>query len=325
MPTRSKGRRNIMRDKLNQKDRDWFKVRKYAINRWRYDKMAKSRIAAILGVSRQAVHNWIKRWKKYKCWEALRDKPSRPQRVNHKKPALKDRIIKYRQAHPYQGAQKIQAQLGLVGILSHQSIQEILWEAGLAPRGKKKRRKWKHFARHHSNSLWQMDFKEMEMKGQKRYLFTILDDHSRFILACRVLKGATTKAVLDVLRHAIRMFGLPRQILTDHGTQFWSARGGLSGFDMCCEKLGIRHIMAGVKKPTTIGKVERWHRTVMDEFGGRCSEWNAFEEGLPDYLAWYNCERLHWGTDLATPMATYIGGFISEEDIFGLSGVNEVY
>ncbi|MCD6462057.1 MAG: helix-turn-helix domain-containing protein [Thermoplasmata archaeon] len=68
-----------MRDKLNRRARDWFKVRKYAVNRWRKDKMPVRRIAAMLGVSRQVVYKWIRRWKENKCWAALRDKPQQAQ------------------------------------------------------------------------------------------------------------------------------------------------------------------------------------------------------------------------------------------------------
>jgi len=139
-------------------------------------------------------------------------------------------------------------------------------------------------ARHHSNSLWQMDFKELE---QGRYLFTIIDDHSRFILACRVLRHATTAAVLDTLSRAVKMFGQPRQILTDHGTQFWSSRGGQSTF-------------------------------------GYCKNWTEFENKLQKYIEWYNTTRLHWSINLTTPLQTYTAGSIKPEDFTPPRPVNEL-
>ncbi|MCD6462056.1 MAG: transposase family protein [Thermoplasmata archaeon] len=63
-----------------------------------------------------------------------------------------------------------------------------------------------------------MDIKELE--HGRRYLFTIMDDHSRFIIASRVLESVTTDTVLDTLDKAVKMFGPPRQVLTDHGSQF---------------------------------------------------------------------------------------------------------
>jgi len=50
-------------------------------------------------------------------------------------------------------------------------------------------------------------------------------------------------------------------ILTDHGSQFYSVRRGESSFDAYCEAKGINHILGGIGKPTTLGKIERWFRT----------------------------------------------------------------
>jgi transposase InsO family protein len=36
-----------------------------------------------------------------------------------------------------------------------------------------------------------------------------------------------------------------------------------SDFDSFCKEHDIQHIMGGIGKPTTPGKIERWHRTHM--------------------------------------------------------------
>jgi hypothetical protein len=47
---------------------------------------------------------------------------------------------------------------------------------------------------------------------------------------------------------------LQSRFLTDQGTQFKPARGETSAFDIHCRKLGIEHVTASVRRPTTCGK-----------------------------------------------------------------------
>ncbi|MCX8173635.1 MAG: DDE-type integrase/transposase/recombinase [Thermoplasmata archaeon] len=118
----------------------------------------------------------------------------------------------------------------------------------------KVRKRYKSFARDHSDSMWQIDIKKI---GDDWLLITILDDHSRFIIACKLVCYAASVELISVLVKAIRMFGNPRQILADHGSQIFSSKGGESMFDAFRRKNGITHILAGVRKPATIEKVER--------------------------------------------------------------------
>jgi transposase InsO family protein len=67
--------------------------------------------------------------------------------------------------------------------------------------------------------------------------------------------------VISLLDQAIHEYNTPREILTDHGSQFWSVRKGESSFDTYCQQQRIKHILGGIGKPTTQGKIERWFRT----------------------------------------------------------------
>jgi len=51
-------------------------------------------------------------------------------------------------------------------------------------------------------------------------------------------------------------------VLTDHGAQFYNSHSKLeSDFDSFYKEHNIQHVMGGIGKPTTLGKVERWHHT----------------------------------------------------------------
>ena len=63
--------------------------------------------------------------------------------------------------------------------------------------------------------------------------------------------------VIETLERCFSIYGMPRQILTDHGSQFYATRGGISTFTMFCIENNIQHILASIRHPQTLGKVER--------------------------------------------------------------------
>ena len=304
------------------KQRDWFKVRKYVVNLLRKGG-TQARAAYLAGVSAGFVSKWWNIWKKEKCWEALRTRSTRPKNVKRKKWRFVDEIVSLRAKFPFLGAQKIRAMLNID--LSHQKVHEVLVENGLVDQGPKKRRVWRAFSRKHSNSLWQCDIMDLG-DSKTRFLVTFIDDHSRFVLASRVMSSVTSEAIVTLLRTTVRMFGRPRQVLTDHGCQFVHNRSGRPTiFGAACESLGIKHIMAGVRRPTTCGKIERWHRSFQEELCSRCArDVETIESELPSYLEWYNFERVHHSLELRTPMFVYLADFMSVDDIVTGTRVHEV-
>jgi transposase InsO family protein len=139
------------------------------------------------------------------------------------------------------------------------TVYRILRREGLnhpltKPRTKRTYTRWQ---RKHPNSLWQCDPK---LVGA-RWLITILDDHSRYVTASEIFKEGPTENVIRLLDQAINEYSKPREILTDHGSKFWSVRRGESSFDTYCQQQRIKHILGGIGKPTTQGKIERWFRT----------------------------------------------------------------
>jgi transposase InsO family protein len=79
----------------------------------------------------------------------------------------------------------------------------------------------------HPKSLWQCDLKLVDA----RWLVTILDDHSRYATGSHIFNGGSTENVIWLLDQAIREYTKSREILMDHGSQFYSVRHGESAFD----------------------------------------------------------------------------------------------
>ena len=147
----------------------------------------------------------------------------------------------------------------------------------------------------HPNSLWQCDLK---LVGPK-WLMGILDDHSRFVPGSEIFTEGTAENVIWLFDRAIHEYGKPRETLTDHGSVFWSVRKGESSFDQYCQQEGIKHIMGGIGKPTTQGKIERWFRTY-DLEHDRFALHRKF-------IYYYNWERPHMALNYSTPAEIYFG------------------
>jgi len=241
----------------------------------------------------------------------------------------RSRVIEFRHGHytRHQGPQKIKVSLGLD--ISHQSIYFILKEAGLVRPQKRKQRKFEAFRRGHPNDLWQIDYKVLEKGGKGKpglYLLSVKDDHSSAVLASEVRTTCTYEDVVEILERTIGMFGAPRQILSDHGTQWYATSGGMSRFDSeFCRKYEIEHIMGAIGKPTTQGKVERWHGTIKTEANlpPKGSSLHEYEKAIQSYIEYYNLERPHRGIGMLIPFDVYTGGLILPE-VFTSLGVHEV-
>jgi putative transposase len=103
----------------------------------------------------------------------------------------------------------------------------------------------------------------------------------------------TAENVIWLLDQAIHEYAKPREILTDHGSQFWSVRRGASSFDTYCERNKIKHILGGIGKPTALGKIERWFRTYDQERARFPLHWK--------FTRYYNYERPNTALDHSTP------------------------
>jgi putative transposase len=97
--------------------------------------------------------------------------------------------------------------------------------------------------------------------GSKSYLFAFLDDHSRAVMGARWAHHDDVVRMAAAFRPALQARGVPRSAYLDNGSPFvdaWLLRG--------CAVLGIKLIHSRPGKPEGRGKIERFFRTVRDQF-----------------------------------------------------------
>jgi transposase InsO family protein len=271
------------------------------------------------GVARQTVHDWLR---KYAAggMAALMDRSSKPLSCSHQiPPAVEARIVELRRAHPGWGPRTILDRLGKEGVASlpgRSSVHRALLRHGLIEPGKRRRRRedYKRWERGRAMDLWQMDVvgRIFLADGTELHAITGVDDHSRFCVCARLVARATARPVCDALAYAMRAHGVPDQILTDNGKVFTARFGKGPGpvlFDRICADNGIRHLLTAPYSPTTTGKVERFHRTLRQEWVRPNDRTFATiveaQASLDTWVEHYNTERPHQSLGMASPVERF--------------------
>lgn len=279
--------------KLSVKQRRWLvKKRLYGFDvDWICDE---------LDIHRDTVYYWMQRFHK-EGWKGLIFKSHKPHTIHRTPQETVDYIIKLRESRGW-GPNRIEGHIKRdkpegVELVGHSTVYRIICQAGLNKPLEEPRKTWgkKRFQRSKPNEMWQTDWK---LTRDDEWMITYLDDHSRFIPASNVFDNANTENALDVLQQAIEEYGKPQQILTDQGTQFYTwQEGGKSQFTKCLERNEIQHIVASKRRPTTIGKVERFNGSYERE------AWRFSSHD--EYIHHYNHERPHQALDYLTPADVY--------------------
>lgn len=97
--------------------------------------------------------------------------------------------------------------------------------------------------------------------GRKTYLFAFLDDHCRLVCGYRFGFAEDAVRLGAALEPALASRGVPGSVYVDNGSAFvdsWLLRA--------CAKLGIRLVHSTPHRPQGRGKIERFFRTVREQF-----------------------------------------------------------
>jgi putative transposase len=97
--------------------------------------------------------------------------------------------------------------------------------------------------------------------GRRAVLLAFIDDHSRLLVGWRWGSGEDVFRLEAALRAGLMARGVPEAILVDRGSAFVS-----SPLLRACAVLGVKLIHASPRAATTKGKIERFFRSVRDQF-----------------------------------------------------------
>ena len=285
-------------------------------------------------VSRSQFYEYKRSFQQYGL-DGLVDKPPIPLSHPNQLPAeTVKRIVDLSLAHPAFGQQRIADQLALEGMLVCATTVRNVWlKEGLETRYKRLLRleeevvaegfeltEWQirllekanpEFAERHVASdypgqlLCQDTFYVGRLKGVGRiYLQAVVETYGSFAFG-KLYTSKRQETAADVLYDRVLPFyqshGLPIQaILTDNGTEY-KGRPMIHLYAIFLELNDIEHRTTKVGNPRTNGFVERFNRTVLDEFFRTAfrqklfASLEALQKDLDTWLQHYNYERPHRG------------------------------
>lgn len=203
-----------------------------------------------------------------------------------------DAVLGARTRYPKYGKKRLATMLRKQGIsISPNTVQRILRAHGqaLAPKSRPKRLS-KSFEAIGPNVIWSMDICYLytaKKHGFNLYLISIMDDHSRKVVASGLFDQQTVVEVAAVLKTAVLNYGVPRVLVCDNGKQFTCGE-----FRRICDTIGLEVDYAPKRYPQYKGKKERFYRTVRAEME-RADDPQLARVTWAVWIEEYNQTRIH--------------------------------
>jgi transposase InsO family protein len=263
-----------------------------------------SALCAEYEISRPTGYLWLERYRElgvHGVAEHSRKPHRSPRRTDA---ALEQQVVLMRRRYPDWGARKLQVLLSREGVaLPRNTIHRILMRHDLVHEENRRTPALQRFEREKPNELWQMDFKGPRGWPQPMGPLSVLDDHSRYLIALAANGSTQAEPVREQLEEAFQRCGVPEGMLMDHGTPWWSmnAPSGRTKLSLWLMRQGIRLQWSGFGHPQTQGKVERFHGSLQRALERRGLPPQKTQDWLDDYRWEHNHVRPHEALGMQTP------------------------
>jgi transposase InsO family protein len=265
-------------------------------------------LSQTLGIPLTTVTDWGKRYRRYGEDGVVGVISTRAQSKREADPrrsadARRASVVNAKRQHPEQGVRRIRDVLErFEGLgLSETTVRRILHEEGLIearpPEVPKPRPEERRFERAEPNQLWQSDiFTFLLRRHQRLYVAAFMDDYSRYMVSLVMAHHQRSSLVMEALTRGIADYGAPREVLTDQGRQYTAWRGQTE-FEEELRRQGIRHIKSRPHHPQTLGKIERFWKTLWEEFLSRTvfADFGDCQRRVELFVQAYNFRRPHQG------------------------------
>ncbi|MEY9989954.1 transposase InsO family protein [Streptomyces sp. V4I8] len=277
------------------------------------------RAAERFQVSHTTAARWAGRYRRHGA-AGLHDRSSRPHHSPRKAPAAVERqVVRLRREH-HIGPVRLAARCGIAASTAHR----ILVRHGLpvlAATDRATGEPVRRYERSRLGELVHIDVKKLgripdggghkvlgRADGRRNktgtgyaYLHTALDHHSRLAYT-EDLPDEKAATCAGFLQRAVAWFAARgvtvERVLTDNAWAYTK-----NTWRQTCHDLGISPRWTRPWRPQTNGKVERFHRTLLDEWTYHRPYTSDAERqaAFPDWLDWYNYHRPHTGISGQTP------------------------
>lgn len=278
------------------------------------------------GVDRKLIYVWKKRIKERKGIQGLVPNSTRPKSVRY--PRTDPKIVEYirtkREFVPRMSKYKLKPQLdefclqNNLQMVSTATIGRIIkrnnlfyykpgrvyhdptskWAHNEAKRKKKSR--VRYAPKPEELGYIQMDTVEKIIDGQKWYMYQAIDVQGKSALSL-TYRRLNSKNTVDFFKKF--QFILPYKIhtvQTDNGKEF------LKHFRSYLQKQNIKHLFTYPRCPRINGVVERFNKTLNEDFIepnlNLIYDQKQYNKNLAEYMIYYNCIRPHESLNNMTPI-----------------------
>jgi transposase InsO family protein len=279
--------------------------------------------AESLGVSRATAYKWLARYR-VEGRAGLADRSSRPRRCPHALSASQVRRVLAARRRHRQGPHRLAWRLGM----PRSTIYGVLARHGMSRLAHTDRASGAvvRYQRERPGELVHLDVKKLgripdggghRIHGRAKaargrgigydYLHSAVDDRSRVAFS-QILGDETGATAARFLVEAASFFanhGVQiERVLTDNAKAYTQS----VAFTETAAGLGIRLKRTRPYRPQTNGKVERFHKTLLDEWAyGRLYRSNTERyQAFTHWLQTYNHQRPHTSLDGLTPMTVLV-------------------
>jgi transposase InsO family protein len=264
-----------------------------------------------VGCSQDVIRRWAKAYQE-RGEAGLQNRIVSTERRRKLPGPVREKIVEIKKREPLFGVKRISHLLKRTFFLSAspETVRRTLRTESLIVPSKKKHRRNitrpRFFERSTPNQMWQGDIFTFRLGGRYAYLIGFIDDYSRYMVGLELYRTQTADQVLEVYRRAIGEYGVPKEMLTDRGRQYTNWRGS-TRFERELGKDRVRHIKSQAHHPMTLGKIERFWKTIYEEFLVR-AQFGSFEEArerIRQWVQYYNHKRPHQGIEGLCPADRY--------------------
>ena len=250
-------------------------------------------------VADKTLEHWFYLWK-HGGIEALAPKVRSDHGQSKLSCEIQEAIVEAKRDNPKRSLNTLIRLLEMQGVaakdeLSRSSVHRLLQQQGLSKPwdGGSEPVERRRFVAECAGDLWQGDVMHgpkvaVDGRLRKVFLVSLMDDASRLMAHSAFCLGETALDIEAVLKQAVLKRGVPKKLLIDNGAAYRSH--SLQGI---CARLEIRLVYCRPYQPEGKGKLEKWHRTVRDQF---LSELDLTQiRGLDDLNArlWAWLERIY--------------------------------
>lgn len=269
------------------------------------------------GVGKSTLYDWKKKYEgANKSLLSLIPKKTRPKRVRSMTTdwRLVQFIREFRKEYGNIGREKIKifldeyaAELGIDSI-SHRTITKVIKRRNLffdKPNKPKRKNKFSRGRTKKSPKVNKPGYVEMDsvviyINGIRHNFMCCIDIYTKFAHVRKVKTLSSLQAKLTLQEFEQRSPNPVHTVQTDNGSEFFKH------FHKYLVDKEIKHQFIYPRSPKINGVVERFNRTIQEEFINRSDEiyfdLEAFQAKLSKYLSWYNTKRPHMALDYLSPM-----------------------